>query len=48
MSAEQSAWSGARTLPLRADDLKDAWAVLLAQVTRVLSGSDAALLRSVG
>ena len=26
---------------------KDAWAVLLAQVTRVLSGSDAALLRSV-
>lgn len=27
---------------------KDAWAVLLAQVTRVLSGSDAALLRSVG
>lgn len=27
---------------------KDAWAVFLAQVTRVLSGSDAALLRSVG
>ena len=27
---------------------KDAWALLLAQVTRVLSGSDAALLRSVG
>ena len=26
---------------------KDAWSVLLAQVTRVLSGSDAALLRSV-
>jgi hemoglobin-like flavoprotein len=27
---------------------KDAWTVLLGQITRVLSGSDAALLRSVG
>ena len=27
---------------------KDAWTVLLTQVTRILSGSDAALLRSVG
>jgi len=27
---------------------KDAWCVLLTQVTRLLSGSDAALLRSVG
>jgi hemoglobin-like flavoprotein len=27
---------------------KDAWATLLTQVTRILSGSDAALLRSVG
>lgn len=27
---------------------KDAWSVLLTQVTRILSGSDAALLRSVG
>jgi magnesium transporter len=28
MSAETGAWSGARVLPLRADELKDAWAVL--------------------
>jgi magnesium transporter len=31
MSAETSAWSGTPSLPLRADDLKDAWPVLSAE-----------------
>ena len=29
-------------------ETKDAWSALLTQITRTLSGSDAALLRSVG
>ena len=42
-------WTLERSLEKRfTRQAKDAWTVLLGQVTRILSGSDAALLRSVG
>lgn len=42
-------WTLERTLEKRLTrQAKDAWSALLRQATRVLSGSDAALLRSVG
>jgi hypothetical protein len=41
-------WTLERSLETRfTPKTKDAWSVLLTQVTRILSGSDAALLRSV-
>jgi hemoglobin-like flavoprotein len=49
MMAKALIWTLEQSLEKRfTRETKDAWSALLTQVTRTLSGSDAALLRSVG
>jgi hemoglobin-like flavoprotein len=49
MMAKALIWTLEQSLEKRfTREAKDAWSALLIQVTRIMSGSDAALLRSVG
>jgi hemoglobin-like flavoprotein len=49
MMAKALIWTLEQSLEKRfTRETKDAWSVFLTQITRILSGSDAALLRSVG
>ena len=49
MMAKALIWTLEQSLEKRfTREAKDAWSALLTQMTRIMSGSDAALLRSVG